>query len=296
MSRMLQVQGATHPGNVHPKNEDSHAVVRLPDGGQLLVVCDGMGGMGRGDQASQLAVQVIEKAFLEATGTVRERLRAAIRAADEAVRATLCVGGQGCPGSTAVLVHVDQGVAHVAWVGDSRAYLVRDGRVVERTRDHKLVQDLVDSGQLTPEEARRSTLGSVITRALGGNPPGVNVSQPAELEKPWELLPGDRVLLCSDGLCDLVTDAEMPRLVGADAPRSATERLVQAAVDRGGHDNITVVLAAFDDRTALATMPVFDLSAPMEEARRLSVGLVATMVVSAGAVAWALVQAARMLR
>lgn len=296
MSRLLQVQGATHPGNVHPKNEDSHAVVRLPDGGQLLVVCDGMGGMGRGDQASQLAVQVIEKAFLEAIGTVRERLRAAIGAADEAVRARLCVGGHGCPGSTAVLVHIAQGVAHVAWVGDSRAYLVRDGRVVERTRDHKLVQDLVDSGQLTPEEARRSTLGSVITRALGGNPPGVNVSQPAELEKPWELLPGDRVLLCSDGLCDLVTDAEMPRLVGVDAPRSAAERLVQAAVERGGHDNITVVLAAFDDPTAQATMPVFDLSAPIEEARRLSLGIVATMVVGAGAVAWALVQAARLLR
>jgi protein phosphatase len=251
MQPALRVHGATHPGNVHPKNEDSHAIVPQPDGSTLLVVCDGMGGMGRGDQASQMAIDVIRRTYELTPGDVEMRIRTAIATADVKIREALCSTGQGWAGSTAAIAVVRHGRAHVAWVGDSRVYLLRDGAVVERTRDHKLVQELVDSGQLTAEEAKRSSLSSVITRALGGRPPSAPPVAMSALETPWTLEVKDRILLCSDGLTDLVTDAELPSILAGPDLDQACDALVQTALSRGGHDNITVVLGGWDDDESL---------------------------------------------
>jgi serine/threonine protein phosphatase PrpC len=219
------------------------------DGGLLMLVCDGMGGMGRGDQASRLAVDVLATAFDESEAAPAERIQGAIDVADRAIRDALCAGGQGWAGSTAVVAYVKDGVAHVGWAGDSRVYLMRGGTVIARTKDHKLVQDLIDSGQLTDEEARRSSLSSVITRALGGRPPEAAALTASLIEPSWVLENGDRILLCSDGLADLVEDDEVPGLLAPERLEATAEGLIGIANARGGHDNITVVVASFDETT-----------------------------------------------
>jgi len=166
-----------------------------------------------------------------------------LQRADVDVREALCGNMRGMPGSTAVLVYVIEGQAHVAWVGDSRAYLVRRGRVVERTRDHKLVDELVAAGQLTPEEAEQSTLTHVVTRALGGRDPSEPPVDVAVLGHPWQLDRDDVILVCSDGISDLVRDAEVPSLIADGAkPKEGAAKLVQVALERGGHDNITAIV------------------------------------------------------
>ncbi len=242
----LSVHGATDRGLVHDKNEDSWAIVDTDEGGRLLVVCDGMGGMGRGDEASQLAVEVLTAEMLSSSHMPPESLRSALRVADVRVRDALCNEMTGLPGSTAVLVYVMDGAAHVAWVGDSRAYLLRGGKLIERTRDHKLVEELLDAGQITPEEAKHSTLAHVVTRALGGRGPDDPAVRPSTLDQPWRLDHGDRILLCSDGVCDLVTDDEIAGFIDDVEPATATDRLVQVSLERGGHDNITAIVAVWD--------------------------------------------------
>jgi protein phosphatase len=248
MTLPLRISATTHAGHHHPRNEDAHAVLSLDDGrAALLVVCDGMGGMGRGDEASRLALASIESSMQDrAEGLPTERMRDALRKADLEVRQALCTGIDGLPGSTAVLVYVADGAALVAWVGDSRAYLVRDGRIVDRTRDHKLVEELVEAGQITHDEAKVSAFAHVVTRALGGRSVRDPPVHPGQLGYPWKLHTGDRILVCTDGVTDLVSDDELPTLVARHTPDEAAHELVQAALDRGGHDNITCIVAAWD--------------------------------------------------
>lgn len=248
----LRSHSRTDAGLVHPRNEDQYAVFDTPDGGRVLLVCDGMGGMGRGDEASHLAMEALrqslqEEAADDATDRPTERLARAVRSADETVRNALYVAGQAAqPGSTAVLVYVAEGEASVCWVGDSRAYLVRDGAVIARTRDHKLVEDLVEAGQMTPADARNSSLAHVVTRAIGGKSPDEPGVTPQALPATWRLRNGDRILLCSDGLTDLVDDEELPPILEASDLAAVSRRLVDLANERGGHDNITCVVAVWD--------------------------------------------------
>ena len=238
----LEVESGTNVGLVHHTNEDSLVVFELSDDLTILTVCDGMGGMGRGDEASAIAVEVIERVLTESQPAfLPDRMRDAVVEADVRIRKQLAVPGN-TPGSTAVLVGIEDGLAYTTWVGDSRAYLVRENTVVERTRDHKLVNELVDAGELTPQEAKNSSLSHVVTKALGGRGPAEPPIMPADLGHPWKLHNGDLILLCSDGLCDLVEDEELPSLLGDDL-RASVELLIQTALDRGGHDNITVILA-----------------------------------------------------
>lgn len=246
MQPPLRIHASTHEGLVHEKNEDSHAVVNTDEGGVLLLICDGMGGMGRGELASAMAVEHISRLVREGRGFPPERLRRAIREADTVVRNELCGDGRGMPGATAVMVYVLDGMGHVAWAGDSRAYLVRAGRVVERTNDHKLVNELVAAGQLTEEEARGSALAHVVTRALGGRPPSDRPVKASTLGHPWKLAQGDTVLLCSDGVCDLILDDEIPAMLAEVPPEVGARNLVQAALERGGHDNITCIVASWE--------------------------------------------------
>jgi PPM family protein phosphatase len=253
----LRVNSATHPGLHHSRNEDAHTVVPSPDG-VLLAVCDGMGGMGRADEASRLAIDVLTSAWVAGSGDPLHRLQAALHTADLRVREALCSGGTDRPGATAVLVYVEGSSAHVAWVGDSRAYLIRDGEVVARTRDHKLVEELVDAGQITPDEAKESPLAHVVTRALGGRSPSEPPVVAAAID-PWPLYAGDRLVLCSDGVCDLLSDPELAEIVHDTAPSDTVQRLVEAALLRGGHDNITVIVAEWDGDRAYddAETPIF---------------------------------------
>jgi serine/threonine protein phosphatase PrpC len=244
MPQPLATSATTHPGLLHHKNEDSHAVFDTEEGGVVLLVCDGMGGMGRGDEASRIAVEVIRKDLEGGHGFPPDRLRLALRHADDEIRQALCTSGEGHPGSTAVAVYVLDGAAHVSWVGDSRAYHVRRGAIVERTRDHKLVEELVDAGQLTPQQARSSSLAHVVTRALGGRSTKEATVKPGSPGHVWKLFRGDRLVVMSDGVCDLVEDDEIAKVLteggSVDAIR---DRLVELSLERGGHDNITCIVA-----------------------------------------------------
>jgi len=221
-------------------NEDvcDHRETRF---GRLVVVCDGMGGHADGREAASLALSTVLDVFSQAAPEMApsEVLRMAIEDANANVHAMPPRElGFGRPGSTVVAVLVHARGAEVAHVGDSRAYLVHQGQIVALTRDHSVVQQMVDFGALTPEQAAHHPDANRITRALGMNP-SVEVEVRSQ---PMPYVAGDAFVLCSDGLSDLVDETEIRDVVGPEPPSQAVGRLVDLANARGGHDNITVAI------------------------------------------------------
>jgi len=227
-------------------NEDNHAVWAAADGedhpaGTLLVVCDGMGGSNAGEVASGMAVQVVVREFSQATGTdAAQALAHAVQVANREIwelsktRADMSGMGTTC---TALALRGDQVL--VAHVGDSRAYIVRDQRAIQVTTDHSLVAQLVARQQLTPEEARRDPRRNVVTRSVGVGPE-VDVDIVAISEP---LREGDTLVVCTDGMHGVMSDGEIAAYAGAGTPEEACQQLIALANERGGPDNITVVLA-----------------------------------------------------
>lgn len=243
----VEVAHKTDPGLDPDKqvNEDAFGHADLPLG-HLLVVCDGMGGHMSGREASERAVQTIlgEIEAAPATASVRTVLAQSIQSAGRAVYE---IGGpsqhQFRPGSTCVALLVHSGGTEVAHVGDSRAYVIRGGQIYPLTRDHSMVQQMIDAGVLGPEQAAGHPDANKITRALGMAPEVEVELRPA----PVDQVVGDIYLLATDGLCDLVAPHEMLSTVGQAEPTRGlgfiAEQLVALANARGGHDNITVLLA-----------------------------------------------------
>jgi len=232
--RIGRVAGITDTGRRRRQNEDAY-VCEPP----LFAIADGMGGAQAGELASRVAAAAIEETATDASG--EEGLVAIVRTANARVfeRALQdpAVAGMGTT-ATVALVDERAGTMALAHVGDSRAYLYRDGALEQLTTDHSLVAEMVRSGRLTEDEAAVHPHRSVITRALGTD---------ADVEvdtSTVELSPGDLLLLCSDGLSAMVRDDEIARVVGASDgdPTAAGEELVRAANAAGGDDNVTVVL------------------------------------------------------
>lgn len=222
---------ASHTGNRRPHNEDSYAV--YPDLG-LYIVADGMGGHEAGEVASRIVVEHVESGV-----RAGEALDRAVRGAHGAVLEAVASGdGPEGMGSTVVAALRDGDRFTIAWAGDSRAY--RMGSNLEQiTHDHSLVQELVDQGQLTEPEARRHPERSLITRAMGMPDQGEMDVETTEIR----LKPGETLLLCSDGLTEELTDEEIGQLLDEHPDlEDAVGRLIDAALDAGGRDNITVVL------------------------------------------------------
>ncbi len=224
-------------------NEDSSGYAETRHG-HLAVVCDGMGGHTGGREASQAAVQTIVEHVQQAPDDALPGplLREAIESAG---RAVFALGGEAPtemrPGSTCVAMLIHERGAEIAHVGDSRGYLVRGGAIQRVTNDHSMVQQMVDAGVLTPEEAIDHPESNKITRALGMRP-DVDVELRPD---PLPLARGDVLLLCSDGLTDLVGDSEIASLCQqhmASGPAVVCQELVTLANARGGYDNITVEL------------------------------------------------------
>lgn len=246
----LEIAERTDPGRDPDKqvNEDAcgHRTTRF---GELAAVCDGMGGHVGGKEASSCALAAIFETFDAAANDTdgREVLRRAIELANERVWELASPGaGVARPGSTAVAILVHAGGVEVAHVGDSRCYWVHAGQVTQVTKDHSLVQGLVDAGVLAQEAAKDHPSANRITRALGTRPTvEVEVAR-----APYPLVAGDVFLLCSDGLSDLVEPADIVSIAGSEPPAQAVGRLVDLANARGGHDNITAVLVRVRESAA----------------------------------------------
>lgn len=238
----LQPFGATDPGKVRQNNEDA---LLVGDGGDetLFVVADGVGGFEAGEVASSIAIDVLRElgpddSFEEAIGEANRRILAAGR------------GDERLSGMSTTVVAARFGgtrrepIVEVAHVGDSRAYLFRGGELKPVTEDHSLVAELVRSGDLTPDQAFEHPQKNLITRALGTED-GVAVDTrvlPVEV--------GDRFVLCSDGLTDMVREEGMKEILARhpEDPEGAVRELLFAALEAGGNDNITVVVVDVRER------------------------------------------------
>ncbi|MDN5348046.1 MAG: family protein phosphatase [Clostridia bacterium] len=236
----MRAEGLSHLGLVRTDNEDSY-LIDLDFG--LIAIADGMGGHQAGEVASQLALM----AFFDylrrhsSDGDPLAVIKAAVSHANTVVyRASLAHASRAGMGTTLTAAWLAREKLFLAHVGDSRAYLLQDQKLIQLTVDHTYVNELVLNGNLTPEEARRHPRRNILTRALG-----------TETEVEIDCLevacsPADIVLLCTDGLYEVTTEAEIASIIGhIQDLRLAASMLVNLALARGGTDNITVVLAAY---------------------------------------------------
>lgn len=244
----ISIGHASHVGMVRDENEDAMGM-RVPDEpellarlGKLFIVADGMGGVAGGAAASHIAVDVVLREYYSGEADVEAALYNAFKKANHAVyQAANNEQGHHGMGTTATAISLVGCKVSVAHVGDSRAYLIRDGLIVQITEDHSLVATLVKGGSITKKEARGHELSNVITRCIGPHPEvDIDVIGPIEA---WV---DDRFLLCSDGLHSLLTPDEIVEIVMSARPQNACDTLVQKANERGGHDNVTVQIIAIN--------------------------------------------------
>lgn len=223
--------GLTNRGVVRDRNEDS---ILTDPTGALWAVADGMGGYGNGDVASEIVIDCL--AQIPDGVDPGPALVARLKEANDLVLARQRAPGMGRMGATVVAVLISGAVAHVAWAGDSRAYLLRGGRLRPLTRDHSVVQEMIDRGELSPEEAEKHPESHMVTRAVGGGPE----LQVDQISVP--LAVGDRLLLCSDGLTRCVYEQTVEALLrDASGPEEACQRLVREALDSGAPDNVSTI-------------------------------------------------------
>jgi protein phosphatase len=275
----LAVGARTDVGRVRAGNEDSY-MAEDP----LYAVADGMGGHQGGEVASSLALETVAKG----KGNLEQRVREANSAVFSHAAGDPGLTGMG---TTLTVLLADGNVLRLAHVGDSRAYMFRDGEIQRLTKDHTVVERLVDEGKLTAQEAEIHPQRSILTRALGVDT-ALQVDQAAIEPKH-----GDRLLLCSDGLTGMVDEARIAEILGSKKdPQDAADALVEAANEAGGQDNITAVVIDVhpDGGAAPATAARTEFAAPRRAAnaggqsgwaRRLI--WLAAVVVVAGLGLWA---------
>ncbi len=269
----VDVAALSHTGKVRTNNEDHYFVARvgrsmhtvltnLPEGdvparfdtaGYTMVVADGMGGAAAGEIASRMAISTLVNMILDvpdwimklddATAPrIMERVanyyRRVDRALAEHAQSDPALSGMGTTMTVAYSVDKDLFIAHV---GDSRLYLFRDRSLKQVTRDHTQAQVMIDAGLLTRDEVATTRLKHVLTNALGAG------EQPGDVEmQRLQLQPGDRIVLCTDGLTDMLDDASIAKLLGELQPPASTCRsLIDTALDNGGRDNVTVIVADY---------------------------------------------------
>lgn len=274
-SRSIKVSYAAHsdPGKVRPRNEDHYLVARVrrtlnvlahnvPQGempeslgedAYVMIVADGMGGMNAGDVASMLAIstgvkladrsvkwgfKINEKEARDLLARISAYFREIDRRITRKSEADRRLFGMGTTMTLAYSVGIHLFLIHV---GDSRAYLYRDGRLQQLTRDHTVAQALADAGEISQDAVRKHARRNALTNYLGGHRGRVKA------DVRWlQLRDGDRVLLCSDGLSDMVEDHEIAGCLAAKrAADAAVHELTRRALERGGKDNITVVMADY---------------------------------------------------
>ena len=246
MTISLRYAALSDIGRVRKKNQDSgYASARL------LIQADGMGGPPAGDLASAITVQTMRRLDEPVAGDLVEALAGAVHRANdrlsEMVESDPSVEGMG---TTVDAVLTDGDRVALAHIGDSRAYLLRDGIINQLTTDHTFVQTLVDEGRITLDEARTHPHRSLMIRALDGR----NELEPDIVH--LDVRPGDRIMLCSDGLSGFVEDPVIAQLMGSGSVDAAVVALVRAALDAGSNDNVTCILAEVVDEEFTAHHPL----------------------------------------
>lgn len=245
----------TDVGRTRQTNEDACSVTELETGqlidaigadrtvelgnkGVLLAVSDGMGGHQAGEVASTLVLESLQRELAqEAKGPLHKHLEEAVHRANRRVHNAARSAERHGMGATLTAVFLRGTEAYIAEVGDSRGYLLRNGRLRQITRDQSMVQLLVDQGVMSPSEARKAPGKNVILQAVGLNP-DVRVAIGR-----LELRRGDRLLLCSDGVSNQISDDELRQIMTSSEPREACETMIALANERGGEDNETVIVA-----------------------------------------------------
>jgi PPM family protein phosphatase len=247
--------GLSDVGRVRTNNEDSFRIVEALN---LFILSDGMGGEAHGEVASAMAVDVINKyceSEKEDSGaTVLDEVPANISSQTRRLKQAVAQANfqifqaaqknpeQRGMGATITALWLKDTLMSIAHVGDSRAYLLRNGNLQQLTNDHSLVAEQVRRGLITPQQAEESEMQSVLLRALGAHP---EVEIDAD---EVEIIPRDVLLLCSDGLTRMVTEPEIAGALQAETvPSAAAERLIALANENGGIDNVTVIVVRFED-------------------------------------------------
>ncbi len=266
----IQLAADTHKGMRRSGNEDTYGVFDIPGYDATFVVCDGMGGLQAGDVAANEAVRVIEQELraqlTSATADPTRVLTTALQAANDAVNALArpaplsedepTVGNQPAPsnalmGTTAVAGVVRGGTLWLAHAGDSRGYRMRAGKLERLTNDHSFVDEQVRAGNMTEAEARSSRFRNMITRAIGID------SQLEPDVRQETLLPGDLILVCSDGLTTMLEDTEIEAVLeGSRSLEQGVQNLIEATNRKGGHDNVTTLLLRLSEPGDLPKRPV----------------------------------------
>jgi len=227
----------THVGNIRDNNEDSYVCDSQKE---LWIVADGMGGLGFGEVASAITTFTVTTMIRDGHG-----VNQAIEQAHARIKAYAETEGKGISmGTTIVLLLSRQNLYRIFWVGDSRAYLLDEDKFNQITVDHSVVQSLIEKGELTVEEARSDSRKNVVTRALGLR--GLETVRADSISNKWS--PKQKVLLCSDGLTDSISNAGIESILrheGTD--QELSDRLIAAALEGGGRDNITAIVISADE-------------------------------------------------
>lgn len=248
----IEAYGRTDPGPVRENNEDTF-LIDIEHG--IYVLADGMGGHAKGEVASQMSVETVHEILMgeedpdetrlvrdvepeDPADVLRERLRYAMNQASVRIRRESELRPEARNmGTTLVVLVIEDGQAHLAHVGDSRAYLYRRGRLTRLTRDHTVVQQEIDAGRLTPELARLVPHKHILTQSVGFHGP----VEPDTTTRVIE--PEDIFILCSDGLTDPLDDDRIAQLLADNPIDSLADVLVDEALAAGGEDNVTVIVA-----------------------------------------------------
>ena len=268
----LIIKAASHPGKSGKKNEDRYGVTSFFSGPRkktpsvLAVLCDGIGGHRAGEVAAEMGVSIITESVVNSDG--RDPLNileeAIKRASDAIYQASLSQGGRVGMGATCAVAWVIRDRLYTANLGDSRIYLLRKGHIVQLTTDHTWIQEALDAGLISESAREKHPNAHVIRRYLGSKKPPQpdfrlwyfegEKDQDALANQGLRLKVEDILLLCSDGLTDLVSDEEIRAVIQGTTIEQVTDVLIDMANHRGGHDNTTVVVMAYPHKNGKGTV------------------------------------------
>lgn len=238
----LNVAQRTDIGRIRANNEDNLISVvpqdnqLLQEKGALFVVSDGMGGHERGEVASELTIQKVKEYYYQdRQDDIPTALQEAIKQANAAIYRASSGSGASSMGATCVAAVLHDQMLYAANVGDSRVYVLREGQLRQVTRDHSLVAQLVENGEITPAQARTHEKRNVIYRSLGQPEVEIDLfSEPVQ--------EGDTLILCTDGLCNVLEDEELRTIVEQHGPEESVQQLIACANEAGGPDNVTAIV------------------------------------------------------